>query len=59
MNNLKMSTRSVLLIGLLASARLGVGGLGSYGIHRAGQARMQWRLDETHRIPGEPVGVRG
>jgi len=54
MNKLKVSTRMLLLIGVLSVLLLGVGGLGLFGINQSGDALRSVYLDRT--VPAAQIG---
>jgi methyl-accepting chemotaxis protein-1 (serine sensor receptor) len=54
MNHLKVSTRMLLLIGMLSTLLLGVGGLGLFGISHANDALKAVYLDRT--VPASQLG---
>jgi len=54
MNNLKISTRLLILTGALCSLLVGIGGLGLYGISQANAALHT--VYEDHMVPTEQLG---
>jgi methyl-accepting chemotaxis protein-1 (serine sensor receptor) len=54
MNNLKVSTGMLLLIGMLSVMLLGVGGVGLFGIHQSDEALKTVYLDRT--LAAEQLG---